>query len=166
MRSEADIQAILQSFRNQGYENEVIEFKEAKTQYDFDKIGKCFSALCNEANLKDKRSAWLIFGVKDSDKSIVGSQFRTNRIDLDSLKSEIANHTTGRLTFIEIYECNLPSGRVLLFEIPAAPKGIPISWKGHYYGRDGEELNALNLEEVERIREQTKKEDWSAFVIK
>jgi ATP-dependent DNA helicase RecG len=165
MRSQSEIQSILQSLRSQGIENEVVEFKEAKTQYDFEKIGKYFSALCNEANLKGKRSAWLILGVKDSDKSIVGSQFRVNRTDLDSLKAEVANHTTGRVTYIEIYEEITPNGRVVLFEIPAAPKGIPISWRGHYYGRDGEELNALNLEEVERIRQQTKGEDWSAAII-
>ena len=165
MRTKADIQNILLNLRSIGYENEVVEFKEAKKQYDFDKIGKYFSALCNEANLKGERSAWLIFGIKDSDKSIVGSQFRNKRADMDSLKAEIANHTTGRLTFIEIYEVNTPDGRVVLFEIPTAPKGIPISWKGHYYGRDGEELNALNLEEIERIREQVRNEDWSAVII-
>ncbi|MDG1279616.1 MAG: putative DNA binding domain-containing protein [Algoriphagus sp.] len=165
MKSQAEIQTILNQLRSQGIENEVVEFKEAKNQYDFNKIGKYFSALCNEANLKNKRSAWLVFGIKDKDKSIVGSQFRTSRADLDSLKAEVANHTTGRLTFKEIYEVAAPEGRVVLFEIPAAPKGIPISWQGHYYGRDGEELNALNLEEVERIREQSRGEDWSSGII-
>ncbi len=122
--------------------------------------------MCNEANLKGERSAWLVFGVKDSNKAIVGSQFRPMRADLDSLKAEVANHTTGRLTFAEIHEVDAPEGRVLLFEIPAAPKGIPIAWKGHYYGRDGEELHALNLEEQERIRDQSRKEDWSAGILK
>lgn len=165
MRHHLDISTLLQSLCSQGHENEVVEFKEAKVQYDFDKIGKYFSALCNEANLKGKRSAWLIFGVKDKDKSIVGSQFRMNRADLESLKAEIADGTTGRISFIEIHEENTSEGRVVLFEIPAAPKGIPIAWKGHYYGRDGEQLNALNIEEVERIREQSKGEDWSAVII-
>ena len=164
MRNPAEIPAILQQLRL-GYENEVVEFKEAKQQYDFEKLGKYFSALCNEANLKGKRAAWLAFGVKDSDRSIVGSQFRPNAADLNSLKAEIANHTTGRLSFIEIWECPTPEGRVVLFEIPAAPKGLPISWKGHYYGRDGEQLHALNLEEVERIRAQATGEDWSAGLI-
>ena len=165
MRTPHDIQAILLSLLEQGVEHEVVEFKEAKTQYDFEKIGKYFSALCNEANLKGKRSAWLVFGVKNKDKSIVGTQFRLQRADMDSLKAEIANHTIGRITFREIYEVHDPAGRVVLFEMPAAPKGIPISWKGHYYGRDGEELNALNLEEVERIREQARGEDWSAGIV-
>jgi ATP-dependent DNA helicase RecG len=48
-----------------------------------------------------------------------------------------------------------------LFQIPAAPKGIPVAWEGHYYGRDGESLAPLNLEELERIRNQSKGEDWS-----
>ena len=144
-------------------ETEVVEFKEAKNNYDFIKLGKYFSALCNEANLKDKPSAWLVFGIQDKDKAIVNSQFRSNKADLDSLKAEIANKTTNRITFVEIYELTLPEGRIILFEIPAAPKGIPIAWEGHYYGRDGEELQPLNLEELERIRFPYL-EDWSAVV--
>ena len=144
-------------------ETEVVEFKEAKNNYDFIKLGKYFSALCNEANLKDKPSAWLVFGIQDKDKAIVNSQFRPNKADLDSLKAEIASKTTNRITFIEIYELVLPEGRVVLFEIPAAPKGIPIAWEGHYYGRDGEQLHPLNLEELERIRFPNL-EDWSAAV--
>jgi ATP-dependent DNA helicase RecG len=44
-------------------ESEVVEFKEAKNGYDFSKLGKYFSALSNEANLKGVPSAWLVFGV-------------------------------------------------------------------------------------------------------
>jgi ATP-dependent DNA helicase RecG len=32
-------------------ENEIVEFKEANTNFDFDDIGKYFSSLSNEANL-------------------------------------------------------------------------------------------------------------------
>lgn len=45
-------------------ENEVLELKEAKTQYDKDKLGQYFSALSNEANLKNIENAWLVLGVK------------------------------------------------------------------------------------------------------
>jgi len=37
-------------------ENEIVEFKEAKNTFDFRKIGKYFSALSNEANLKSMPS--------------------------------------------------------------------------------------------------------------
>jgi len=155
------IQKKLEELIAKGYENEVIEFKEAKNGYDFNKIGKYFSALSNEANLNSKAVAWLVFGVKDSDKSFVNTRFRTNPADLHSLKAEIANQTTNRITFREIHEVNTPNGRVLLFEIPAAPQGIPIAFKGHFYGRDGEELQPLNIEELERIRSQATLVDWS-----
>jgi ATP-dependent DNA helicase RecG len=44
------------------------------------------------------------------------------------------------------------------------PRGMPIAWQGHYYGRDGEELNALNIGEIEQIRKQQPTEDWSAKI--
>jgi len=148
------------------HENEILEFKEANNQYDFDKIGKYFSALSNEANLADKRYAWLVFGIKDSNKKLIDTKFRMDSAKLHSLKAEIANHTTNRITFIDIHEVMREDARVLLFQIPAAPRGIPIAFKGHYYGRDGEESNALNLEKIERIRSQATLKDWSAQVCK
>jgi ATP-dependent DNA helicase RecG len=53
---------------------EIVEFKEAKEGFDFGKIGKYFSALSNEANLKGKSCAWLIFGVENAKHRIVGSR--------------------------------------------------------------------------------------------
>lgn len=146
-------------------ENEVIEFKEAKTGYDFRKIGKYFSALSNEANLKQKDAAWLVFGVVDKSREIVGSAYRVNRKDLDNLKKEIADKITASITFIEIHELDVDGQRIVMFEIPAAPKGLPLAYDGHYYGRDGESLSALNLEEIERIRSQATDEDWSVGIV-
>jgi len=160
-----ELKSTLQNLRNLTAENEIVEFKEAKTGYNFNKLGKYFSALSNEANLKGRPHAWLVFGVEDKKHAIVGSQYRPKRKDLDSLKSEIANKTTNRITFIEIYELNEPEGRVIMFQIPAAPKGIPIAFEGHYYGRDDEELSPLNLEEIERIRAQATTVDWSAAIV-
>jgi ATP-dependent DNA helicase RecG len=156
-----DIQSTLTNLLSHVAETEVLEFKEAKNDYSFKKLGKYFSALANEANLQEKEEAWLVFGVKDSDKSIVNTRYRSNPVKLDSLKSEVAGKTTNRITFKAIHEVETPDGRVILFQIPAAPRGIPVAWEGHYYGRDGESLSPLNLEELERIRNQSKGEDWS-----
>ncbi|EKG41706.1 RNA-binding domain-containing protein [Pseudomonas syringae] len=144
-------------------ESEVVEFKEAKNGYDFSKLGKYFSALSNEANLKGVPSAWLVFGVKDN-LQVVGSQFREAFKDLQSLKKEVADKVSQRLSFIDIHTVLHPDGRVLLFEIPAAPQGLPVTWEGHYYGRDGESLGPLSLEEIERIRGQNRPQDWSAGI--
>lgn len=147
-------------------ETEWVEFKRAATNFHFNNIGKYFSALSNEANLKGEKCGWLIFGIEDKTRNIIGTRYRTNRYDLDSLKREIANKTTNRITFVEIYELKLPEGRVIMFQIPAAPQGIPIAWDGHYYGRDGESLSALNIQEIEQIRSQVKRIDWSAQICK
>ncbi|HPJ97538.1 MAG TPA: ATP-binding protein, partial [Syntrophales bacterium] len=163
MKREALIQ-LFNKLRSLAAETEVVEFKEAKNGYDSNDMGEYFSALSNEANLKQVASAWLIFGVKDKGHTVVGSNYRLDRKKLDHLKEEIANKTTNRITFIEIYDLDDPEGRIILFQIPAAPKGLPIAWEGHYYGRDGEALVPLNLEEIERIRSQATAGDWSAAI--
>ncbi len=145
-------------------ETEWVEFKEARSTFHFKELGQYFSALSNEANLKGQPYGWLIFGVSDKTRQIVGTGYRPNRSDLDSLKSEVADKTTNRITFIEIYELLLPEGRVIMFQIPATPQGIPIAWEGYYYGRDGKSIGALNLQEIEQIRNQGNQYDWSAQI--
>lgn len=148
-------------------ENEIVEFKEAKTSYSFKDIGKYFSAISNEANLKQKQYGWLVFGVSD-DKEIVGTMYRNDKKSLDSLKKEIADKTSERLTFIEIHDLNIlvkeKIRRVLMFQIPAAIPSIPTSWEGHYYGRDGESLVPMNIYEIEQIRSQVNV-DWSKQIV-
>jgi ATP-dependent DNA helicase RecG len=163
--SPSELLSILEHLLNQPAENEIFELKEAKNDFSFDEIGKYFSALANEANLRNASAAWLIFGVRDKDRSIVGSRYRTSRSSLDSLKQEIAKQTTAETSFIEIHEVDSQGKRVLMFQIPAAPKGIPVAFKGHYYARNGESLAALSMEKIERIRSQSIKIDWSAMIV-
>lgn len=162
--TEKDLIVKLDELRSLPAENEVFEIKEAKNGYDFRKIGKYFSALSNEANLKNVDCAWLVFGVEDKNKSIVGSDFRKNKKDLHSLKKEIADQITNQITFIEIYELNLNEGRVVMFQVPPAPRGIPVAFQNFYYARDNESLGALNIVEIETIRKQITEEDWSKVI--
>ena len=60
-----DIEEVLEELRSIPIEGECIEFKEAKKDFSFDQLGKYFCALSNEANLKNKRYSWLVFGIKD-----------------------------------------------------------------------------------------------------
>jgi len=66
----------------------LIFLKSAKNGFDFRKLGKYFSALSNEANLKNKNAAWLVFGSKNN-KDIVSTAYRKNRVDLDGLKGTV-----------------------------------------------------------------------------
>lgn len=157
------LQTILNDLLSLPAETEVVEFKAAKNNFDFKDLGKYFSALSNEANLKNKPCGWLLFGVTNQRK-VVGTNYRPNRKDLDSLKHEIAEKINNRLSFIEIHELPTPEGRVILFQIPPAPKGIPTAFSGFFFGRDGESAGPLNIEEIERIRKQVTVTDWSMAI--
>lgn len=147
------------------WENEVVEFKQAGSDYDTDKIGAYFSALCNEANLRGMERAWLVFGVNDKSRTVVGTNYRLEPERLHSLKNQIAQSTEPSITFRDIHVLHGEAGRVVLFEVPAAPRGIPISWKGHYYARAGESLGSLGLDKQDEIRQQTLNQDWTAHVV-
>jgi ATP-dependent DNA helicase RecG len=164
MKTQNDTLALLHHLLATPAENEVVEFKEAKDSYSFDKIGQYFSALANEANLRGDSVAWLVFGVADGRK-IIGTHFRSQPKDLHSLKHEVARHTVNGISFTDIHEIQGRDKRVLLFEIPAAPLGTPVPFKGHWYGRDGESLVPLSLQKLERIRVQAISNDWSAQVV-
>lgn len=152
------------------FETEVIEFKEAKNDFSFEELGKYFSALSNEAYLHNVECAWLVFGVEDKKHKVVGTNYRLDDKSLNNLKEEIAKHTTGNISFIEIYKCSRKDQdgndkRILVFQIPAAPKGIPTAFKRINNGRDGEALVGLSTEEFERIRSQNVQTDWSAGIV-
>lgn len=147
------------------WENEVVEFKQAGNDYSTDDIGRYFSALANEANLCGADGGWLVFGVNDKTRRVVGTDYRPQAERLHSLKMQIAENAEPRITFRDIHELRHAEGRVLLFETPAAPQGIPIAWKGHYYARAGESLIPLGLDKLDRIRRQTLALDWTAQVV-
>ena len=146
-------------------ENEVTEFKQAQNEYPTDSIGKYFSALANEANLRNVETAWFVLGVNDKTKQVTGTGYRENSKQLQSLKHQIQQDSEPGMTFRDIYELNHPQGRVILMEIPAAPQGMPISWKGHYFGRAGESIVALSMDKIDTIRNQTQFTDWSAEIL-
>lgn len=146
------------------WEGECVEFKDANDNYSTTDIGKYFSALSNEANLRTRDAGWLVFGVDNKTRKIIGTDYRKERERLHSLKHQIAQNTDPSVSFREIHELETAQGRVILFEIPPAPRGIPIAWNGHYYAREGESLGAIDLAKQDEIRGQGAAEDWSAVV--
>ena len=143
-------------------ETEIVEFKEAKNQFNFNDIGKYFSALSNEANLRGKKEAWLLFGIMD-DGNAVGTQYR-NSGTLRSLKKEIPANTNERMTFLEIYDLQYKGKRVIAFQIPPAIRGIPTVWNGAAWSREGESLAPLPLNKLDEIRSQIGI-DWSKEIV-
>lgn len=147
------------------WEGEVVEFKQADKDYKTSEIGKYFSALANEANLRGAESGWLIFGVNNKSRTVVGTNYRPDTEQLNGLKHQMAQGTEPSITFRAIYELHHAAGRTLLFEIPAAPRGMPVAWQGHFYARAGESLTSLGLDKQDGIRNQTLAQDWTAQLV-
>ena len=79
-------------------ENECIEYKEANNSFDFEKLGKYFSALSNAANLVGKQYSWLIFGIKDKTHEFVNTKYRNNG-NLNKLKKKLQKELMMELLF-------------------------------------------------------------------
>ncbi len=143
-------------------ENECVEFKRAKNDFDIDLLGKYFSALGNEANLKNKQYSWIIFGVDNKTHDLIDTNFLYDN-NFNKIKKQIADNTTDNITFIEIYSIYKDDKRVIMFQVPAA-SGVPINWKGFAYGRAGESLMPLASNKIEQIK-ATANYDWSRQII-
>ena len=170
MSATAELLLELDELRALPAETEWLEFKEAPQNIDIEELGRYVSALANEANLHGRRCGWIILGVKDRRdarsglRPIVGSTFKSSAAAMNALKLHIAQGTSPSVSFacvgeLDHSECALGS-RVLMFEVPPAPRGMPVAWKGHHYGRVGESLTALGTK-YEIIRAQSEALDWT-----
>ncbi|MFZ2170969.1 MAG: ATP-binding protein [Methylococcaceae bacterium] len=121
-------------------ENEHLEFKEAKQQYDTTKLFRYCVALANEGG------GHLVLGVSDKPpRRVVGTQAFQNS---GEIKARILNALRFR---VEITELIHPDGRVLVFEIPPRPVGTPLHHDGAYLMRAGEELVPMSADQLRRI---------------
>lgn len=164
MRSQTEISQHLQNLIA-SWENEVVEFKQADATFKTSEVGHYFSALSNEANLRGVDSAWLVFGVDNKTRKVVGTNYKPKHDHLMAVKNDVRNGLEPSLTFREIYELTLPEGRVVMFEIPPAPAGMPVGWHGHRYARAGESLSALGVDKEDAIRAQASAQEWSARAV-
>ncbi|MEO7864035.1 MAG: RNA-binding domain-containing protein [Nitrospirales bacterium] len=155
----------LKEFLSLPAETEWVEFKAARGEFDFDQLGRYFSALSNEAGLQRQAFGWLVLGVtNDHPRRICGTRYKESQDALNKLKHEIAQETNHQLTFHAIHELRVEEQRVLLFQVPASINGVPTEWRGRVYGRHGESVSPLSLSEIDRIRAPLR-EDWSAHVV-
>ena len=81
---------------NAAWENKGLEFKDASDNFSTSDIGKYFSAIANEANLRDRVSGWLVFGVSDKTHTIIGTSYREGSNRMMSLKQQIADGVDPR----------------------------------------------------------------------
>ena len=118
-------------------ESEHIEFKEAKSDYDFDKLTDYCCALANEGG------GSILLGVTDKmPRRIVGTTAFSN---LDRAKKGLFDRLHIR---IETVVFKTPEGRVLSFLVPSRPPGLPLHVDGRYLMRVGSSLTAMNPQQL------------------
>ena len=125
-------------------EDERLEFKEAKMQFHFEKLLKYCVALANEGGGK------MILGVTDRrPRTVVGSRAFP---DLERTKAGLIERLRLRL---DVEELQHPDGRVLVFQVPSRPKGMPLEYQGAYLMRGGESLIPMTPDQLQRIFAET-----------
>jgi ATP-dependent DNA helicase RecG len=131
-------------------EGERLEFKEAKTNYHFDKLVEYCAALSNEGGGK------MILGVSDRrPRTVVGSAAFS---EPGRTLSGLMDRLRLRIGWTELQH---PRGRVLIFDVPAHPIGMPIEVNGAYLTRQGDSIRSMRPDELRRILEKAEP-DFSA----
>ncbi len=129
----------LQTWMND-QEGEHLEFKEAKTSFHFEKLVKYCIALANEGGGK------MILGVTDKlPRKVVGSRAFSN---FERTKAGLNEQLRLR---VDVDVIDHPNGRVLVFQVPARPIGVPMQYKGGYWMRGGESLIPMTPDQLQRI---------------
>lgn len=162
IRSESEMRQLTKKILANA-ETEIVEYKEAKRKFGLDDLGKYFSALSNEANLRSAECGWLFFGITDN-RQVCGTSYRQEQgphsAGLQKLKHEISQKTNGGMTFEEIYEYQLDGHRVVAFQIPAGTFATPTTWQGVPWSRENESLVQMPKFKLEAIYGQSRP-DWS-----
>ena len=121
-------------------EHEHLEFKDARSNFDLDKLLRYCVALANEGGGN------LVLGVGDKQpREIVGTSCFS---DLEKTKNQILSMLRFRVSIAEI---QASQRRVLVFFCPPRPMGTPLQHKGEYLMRSGESLVPMTQDVLRRI---------------
>ncbi len=127
-------------WRSSAAENQNLEFKEARNQYDTNKLCRYCVAIANEGG------GHLLFGIADKPpRAVVGSHAFPDVLDI----AEKLFHWVGFRVDVEAVDH--PQGRVLVFIIPGRPKGTAYHHDGAYLMRSGEELVPMSEDQLRKI---------------
>ena len=112
-----------------------VEFKDSNA--DANVVGRLISALSNAARALDQDFAYVVWGIRDRDRTVVGTQFEPastvrQRQPLEFWLAQRLNPTVA----FSFTAAHVGGGRVVLLEIPAATVA-PVEFDGKAYIRIG-----------------------------
>lgn len=121
-------------------EDQHLEFKEAKNQFDTRKLSEYCVALANEGG------GVLLLGVADRPpRAVVGTQAFPDTVDA----AEKLFQSVGFR--VDVDAVAHPDGRVLVFHVPSRPRGTAYHCDGKYLMRAGEALVPMSEDQLRRI---------------
>jgi len=127
-------------WRQASSEHQRLEFKEAKTQFDNQKLYKYCVALANEGG------GHLLLGIADKlPRPVVGTKAFNDSVAMtDKLFKAVGFR-------VDIEDVEHPDGRVLVFHVPARPRGTAYHLDGKYLMRSGESLVPMSEDQLRNI---------------
>jgi len=117
-----------------------LEFKEAKTQYDNEKLFEYCVAIANEGG------GFLLLGISNiPPRPVVGT---SAFFDPQKMEEKIFSNVGFRVDMEEVAH---PAGRVLVCHIPSRPRGTAHHRKGAYLMRCGESIMPMSEDQLRGI---------------
>ena len=140
--TESQLTSILADLLNYPSETEWIEYKQ--NNFKPEDIGEYISALSNSACLHRKEFGYIVWGIEDQTKKIVGTDFKPRKkfVKGQELENWLATNLNPRINF-EVYEFNYKGFPIVLFEIQEC-RNTPVAFKGTKYIRVGSYKKPLN----------------------
>jgi predicted HTH transcriptional regulator len=121
-------------------ENQHLEFKEAKTGLDREKLCSYCVAIANEGG------GYLVLGIADKPpRAVVGTTAFRNP---ESAANQLFNNVGFR---VDVEEVEHPAGRIVVFHIPSRPTGTAYHLDGKYLMRSGESLVPMSEDRLRAI---------------
>lgn len=121
-------------------ENQHLEFKVAREQYDTRKASEYCVALANEGG------GHLLLGVTDTlPRKVVGTRALRDAVKAADKLFQVVGFR------VNIEEVEHPQGRVLVFEVPSRPRGTAYHLDGRYLMRSGASLVPMSEDQLRRI---------------
>lgn len=116
-------------------ETEWLEFKENYS--GLNEIGEYISAISNAAAVCGRKEGYLIWGVRNGDHKIIGTDFQYNK-DINNnepFQNFLARQLSPSISF-KFEEGEIEDRRFVILHIPSATK-VPTAWQEKRYGRIG-----------------------------
>jgi ATP-dependent DNA helicase RecG len=169
LMQQKDLHSLLEELLQQQGEQAWLEFKSnvapQRASVTPEGIGEYISALANGATISNQDFGYLILGVEDQTKNIIGTNFKpsVHKIGNQDFELWLRLFISPKINF-EIFEFDYQKQHLVIFRIPAA-KGEPVSFQKKFFIRiNSQKTDLFNYPAY--IRQiYNSLDDWSAKTI-